>query len=319
MSGCDLLCFGEALIDFFPEHPGSLLQDCERFVRHAGGAPTNVAIGASQLGARVRLVSAVGDDPFGIFLRRFIVEAGIVADSVLVDPNRCTGLTFVAVASDGSRRFLSARVESAIGNFHSQNLLLSWFDSVKIVHLGSATLATEPSRSATFRTVELATQVGAIVSVDLNWRPHLWPDPRAAKPLIRALLQGADLVKISDDELDPLFGTVDPVEGAAKVLALGPSVVVVTLGAKGSQLYARNQCVAQPAPNVKVVDSTGAGDGFCAGMLTSLLEALGPGHGTARQAFFALDLSALQRSTARGNEIGSHVVTAMGATTALLR
>ena len=315
----ELVCLGEALIDFFPERPGLALEDCERFVRHVGGAPTNVAIGAARLGAAVRLISAVGDDPFGVFLRRSLAAEGVATDAVRIDPARRTGLTFVAVASDGARRFLSVRVQSAIDNLPPDWLEPAWFARGAILHLGTATLAAEPCRSTSLAAVARAREAGMIVSVDINWRPHLWPDPTAAMPLVRQLLASADLVKISDDEL-PLFGAVDPALGASAIGALGPSVVVVTLGAAGSRLYARGDALAQPAPTVEVVDATGAGDGFCAGMLSVLLGELArAGEGSWRDRLARLPLSTLASATERGNQIGAQVVTALGATAAIRR
>lgn len=313
--GVELICLGEALIDFFPERPGISLYDCERYVRHVGGAPTNVAIGAARLGARVRLCSAVGDDPFGEFLRDAAAREGIAVDAVRIDRERRTGITFVEVAADGARKFLSVRVQSAIDNLPPSWLQPAWFDAAKILHLGSATLAAEPARSATFAAVAMARAAGVVVSVDLNWRPHLWPDPCAAQPLIRQLLASADLVKISDDELAPIFATDDPDTGAAAIAALGASVVVVTFGPKGSRLYARGQRLDQPAPRVTTVDATGAGDGFCAGMLSELVNHL---DHSPKAGFDALPFAALAEATARGNEIGAQVVTALGATTAIL-
>lgn len=312
-----IVCFGEALIDFFPETTGQPLEDCERFVRHVGGAPTNVALGAARLGARVRLISAVGDDPFGVFLRRALDHDGVLTDSLLIDPTRRTGLTFVAVARDGSRRFLSVRVQSAIDNFAPTSLREEWLDGATLVHVGSATLAVEPSRSTTMRLVQQARARGIAVAVDLNWRPHLWADPAAAQPLVRELLARADLVKIADDELEPLFATADPDAGAAAIAALGPGIVVVTLGPGGSRLYARGACVAQPAPVVTVVDATGAGDGFWAGVLSTLDARLPSSQ--SRAALAALELATLSAATARGNQIGALVVTQLGATTAVRR
>ncbi len=313
MKSLDVLCFGEALIDFFGT-PGVPLGECETFTRHLGGAPTNVAIGLGRLGVRVGMMTLVGQDEFGEFVRRKLAEEGVDIASVGVHAQGRTGITFVAVAKNGDRSFSSFRHQSTDQMIAPDLLDRDRIASAQVVHLGSSTLAREPARSATLRMVEVARKAGCIVSCDPNWRAHLWPDPSEAKALLPQLLAGCDIVKLSDDELEPLVGITDVERAADRVRGLGPSVVVVTQGAGGARFFSGKGTGDVPAPVVDMIDATGAGDGFVAGFLSALVPQFSAG--TRPIDLTESDLAAACR---RGNEIGSQVVTAVGATTAIGR
>jgi fructokinase len=188
----------------------------------------------------------------------------------------------------------------------------------RLLHVGSSTLSREPARAATWKAIEAAKQAGRLVSSDPNWRPHLWEDPREASPMLRRLLEACDIVKISDDELQPLVGTTEVESAAGELHGLGVSLVVITLGARGCY-FSRQRSGERVAgyvagEHVIVVDTTGAGDAFMAGLLSSLMPLLADGRQVG-------DLSAdeAQRACARGNHLGALVVTRLGATSALPR
>jgi fructokinase len=150
------------------------------------------------------------------------------------------------------------------------------------------------------------------VSCDPNWRAHLWENPAEAAPMLQALVAQCDIVKISDDELAPLTGVVDPEAGAQKLRTLGPSLVVVTLGARGCYVDHASGRDWLPGERVEVVDTTGAGDGFVAGLLATLAPSFRAGKRTAE-----LSLDEVRAACSNGNKVGAAVVTQLGATTAL--
>jgi fructokinase len=147
---------------------------------------------------------------------------------------------------------------------------------------------------------------GCLISTDPNWRPHLWEDPPSARPILERLLSLADVVKVSDDELQPLTGSDDVEAGARRIRAMGPSLVVVTLGARGCWFDGPSASGHVPGEPVEVVDTTGAGDGFCAGLWSVLLDG-------------GWEAAEWARACAFGNHVGARVVTALGAQSALPR
>jgi len=319
----DVVVFGEALVDMFAERPGTALEEADRFVRHLGGAPANVAIGLARQGVATALCTLVGNDAFGRFVTRALSDEGVLIDCVGQHKSARTGVTFVATA-DGERRFLFYRHPSAdmlISPEHvdSQPLRIR---RGRLFHFGSSTLAREPSRSATLCGLALFSESRPrrLVSCDVNLRPHLWSEIKEAPPLLRKLLADCDIVKLVSEELPLLYGTERPEEAAAKLRQQGATIVVVTMGAAGAYLdcpAGQSYFAAEP---VRVVDSTGAGDAFTAGLLASLLAQLeGPGRDDLRERLRGLELSQIKRAVLHANHLGALACTAVGATTSVPR
>jgi fructokinase len=272
----DVLCFGEALVDFFPERPGIPLEDCERFERHLGGAPCNVAVGLARLGVRVGLQTRVGRDAFGTFVTRRLAEEGVDVSRIRVDPSAKTGVTFVAVAADGGRSFLFFRHPSADQCVPVDDVDPTTIVAARVLHVGSSTLAKEPARAATWRAIAAARAAGRIVSCDPNWRAHLWEGESASE--LHRLLAVSDVLKISDDECVPILGAAVPDEDGAFLDAAdtvrqrsGAALVTLTRGPKGCVWSTANGHGVERGTPVRAVDSTGAGDAFVAGLWSALL------------------------------------------------
>jgi len=314
----DVLSFGEALVDFFPEKPGVPLVDCEVFHRHLGGAPCNVAVALARQGVRVGLMTLVGPDDFGAFVRARLEAEGIDVRGVGVHRTAKTGVTFVAVGAQGERSFLFFRHPSADQMIADHDVDPELVARARILHVGSSTLAREPCRAATWKAIDSAKRAGRLVSTDPNWRAHLWADPREAPAMLKRLLQSCDIVKISDDELEPLVGTTDVEQAARELRQLGVTLPVITLGARGCYFQlgqlGKQACGWVPGERVPVVDTTGAGDAFMAGLLAGILPLLAQGKRLAE-----LTVEQMTRACARGNELGAQVVTRLGATSALPR
>jgi fructokinase len=312
MRDLDVLSFGEALVDFFPERPGIALAECDVFHRQLGGAPANVAVGLARLGAKVGLMTLVGPDAFGTFVRDRLAAEGIDVSGVGVHRTAKTGVTFVAVGAHGERSFLFFRHPSADQMIAAHDVDEAILQRARVLHVGSSTLAREPSRAATLKALTAAKRAGCLISTDPNWRAHLWENPAEAAPMLQSLVAQCDLVKISDDELAPLTGVTDPEAGAKKLRALGPALVVVTLGARGCYVEHAAGCDWLAGERVDVVDTTGAGDGFVAGMLATLAPLFRDGKRPAD-----LTLDEIREACRNGNKIGAAVVTKLGATSGL--
>jgi fructokinase len=308
----DVLCFGEALIDFFPAPPGLPLAEVDVFHRHLGGALANVAVGLGRLGRRVGLMTQVGRDEFGVFLRRRLAAEGVDVSALGVHPHARTGVTFVTLGPGGERSFLSLRYPSADQQVPPEAVDPQAVARACILHLGSSTLAREPARASTWKALAAARAAGRLVSVDVNLRLHLWDDRATALQLVRELVAQADLVKVAEDELEPLLGTGDAVAGARALRALGPELVVVTLGAAGAYFEAPAGADTVPGLVVQAVDATGAGDAFVAGLLAHLAPLCQAGR-----RLVDLDLTELRTGCTLGNRMGAAAVTALGATAGL--
>jgi fructokinase len=308
----DVLVFGEALVDFFPERPGIPLVECDVFQRQLGGAPANVAVGLARLGVRVSLMTLVGPDAFGTFVRDRLAAEGVDVRGVGVHRTAKTGVTFVAVGAHGERSFLFFRHPSADQMIAEHDVDEALLARAHVVHVGSSTLSREPARAATLKAIATARRAGCLISSDPNWRAHLWENPAEAAPMLQALVAQCDIVKVSDDELAPLTGVTDAEEGAARLRALGCPLVVVTLGARGCYVETATGRDWLPGERVDVVDTTGAGDGFVAGLLATLVPRFRAGRRPAE-----LDFAEVREACRLGNKIGAAVVTKLGATTGL--
>ena len=269
----DVAALGELLIDF--THNGASAQGNPFYEANPGGAPCNVLAMLAKLGKRTAFIGKVGDDQFGHFLRQVGLEAGISMDGLVVNTHSHTTLAFVKTAENGDRDFSFYRDPGADALLTPDEVPEDIIARSKIFHFGSLSLTGEPVRSATQKAVALARAEGCILSFDPNLRPPLWSSLEQAREQINWGLAQCDVLKISDDELLFLTGECDFDAGAAKLNAQFPNLqlVNVTAGAQGSISYYQGLRVFQPGLSLGgVIETTGAGDTFCACVLNFLLE-----------------------------------------------
>lgn len=269
----DVAALGELLIDF--THNGASAQGNPFYEANPGGAPCNVLAMLAKLGKQTAFIGKVGDDQFGHFLRQVGLEAGISMDGLVVDTHSHTTLAFVKTAENGDRDFSFYRDPGADALLTPDEVPEDIIARSKIFHFGSLSLTGEPVRSATQKAVALARAEGCILSFDPNLRPPLWSSLEQAREQINWGLAQCDVLKISDDELLFLTGERDFDAGAAKLNAQFPNLqlVNVTAGAQGSISYYQGLRVFQPGLSLGgVIETTGAGDTFCACVLNFLLE-----------------------------------------------
>jgi sugar/nucleoside kinase (ribokinase family) len=267
----DVAAIGELLIDFTPA--GLSGQGRHLFEQNPGGAPANVLACLSRLGHRTALISKVGDDPFGHFLRDELAKAGVSTRGLVVSGACHTTLAFVHLDAQGDRSFSFYRNPGADVLLQTSELSYNLIDDCQIFHFGSVSLTADPAREATLAAVRYAAGQGKFISYDPNLRLPLWPGPEPARSQILQAMPLADLVKVSSEELLFLTGDSDMSQGAACLLERYElQMVLVTLGPRGA--YARNgRCEAwSPAYDVRTVDTTGAGDAFTGAFLHQLLQ-----------------------------------------------
>lgn len=269
----DVVALGELLVDFTCN--GTSPQGNPFYEANPGGAPCNVLAMLSKLGKRTAFIGKVGNDQFGHLLRQAGLEAGISMDSLVMDAHSHTTLAFVKTAENGDRDFSFYRDPGADTLLTPGEVPEDVIAGAKIFHFGSLSLTGEPVRSATQKAVALARAAGDMISFDPNLRPPLWSSLEQAREQILWGLAQCDVLKISDDELLFLTGDTDFDAGAAKLMAQFPNLQLVnmTAGAKGSIAYCQGFRVFQPGLSLGgVIETTGAGDTFCACVLNFLLE-----------------------------------------------
>lgn len=265
---------GELLIDFVALESGVTVGEASGFVKAPGGAPANVAVAVARLGMKAAFLTQVGDDPFGHHLETVLREAGVDTSAIRFSKQARTMLAFVSLAADGERSFVFYRHPSADMLYKPEDVDMAVIDRSALLHFGSITLIDEPARSATLFAVEHARRMQKLISYDPNLRLSLWPSVEAAREGMRLGLPYAHILKLSDEELEFLTGGHDP----APLWNMYPDlrVIAVTHGARGAALYTRTSQVFVAGFSITAVDTTGAGDGFVAGLLVQILEHGGP-------------------------------------------
>jgi fructokinase len=267
----DAVCLGELLIDFVPTVTGTSLVDAPAFRKAPGGAPANVAVGLSRLGATAAFMGKVGDDAFGHFLADTLAAHGVDVGPLLFTTEALTALAFVSLRADGEREFMFYRHPSADMLFTPEDVDVDLIRRAKLLHFGSIALIDEPCRSATLRAVTIAHDAGLHVSYDPNLRLALWRDTEAAKAGMMLGWSKADIIKASEDELEFLTGETDPVRAGRRLWHERLRLLVVTRGLKGCVYLTPDFEGVVAGLSVKAVDATGAGDAFVAGLLQGFL------------------------------------------------
>nr|UPT51584.1 FRK2 [Morinda citrifolia] len=268
-----IVSFGEMLIDFVPTVSGVSLAEAPGFLKAPGGAPANVAIAVARLGGKASFVGKLGDDEFGHMLAGILKENGVCGDGITFDKGARTALAFVTLRSDGEREFMFYRNPSADMLLTPDELNLELIRSAKVFHYGSISLIVEPCRSAHLRAMEVAKEAGALLSYDPNLRLPLWPSAKEAKEQILSIWEKADVIKVSDVELEFLTGS-DKIDDESAMSLWHPNLklLLVTLGENGCNYYTKNFHGSVAAFHVNTVDTTGAGDSFVGALLTNIVD-----------------------------------------------
>ena len=266
----DVVALGELLIDF-----ACLNTDGEGYptmAAHPGGAPANFLAALTKFGAKTALLGKVGTDAFGKLLLGTLEKAGIETRGLIATDDVFTTLAFVTFDEHGDRAFSFARKPGADTCLSFEEVDLSLIDEAKVFHFGTLSLTDDPARTATQKCVAYAKSKGKLITYDPNLRIPLWKDLDVAKEQLLWGLAQADVVKISDEEVEFLFG-LGVKEGAQHILDnYGVKLVFVTCGADGC--WFQNKQAQGHVPSlsgIKVIDTCGAGDIFGGSAVWKLL------------------------------------------------
>ena len=267
----DVTALGELLIDFTMVSADG--EGYPTMAAHPGGAPANFLAALAKYGKKTALLGKVGTDAFGRLLRETLAGAGIETRGLVAADDVFTTLAFVTLDASGDREFSFSRKPGADTCIRFEGLDLSLIDEARAFHFGTLSLTDEPARSTTQQAVAYAKAHGKLITYDPNLRKPLWKDLDEAKTQMLWGLQHADVVKISDEEVEFLFG-LNPQDGAAHILKeFGVKLVFVTCGPDGC--FFKNAQASGQVPGmsgIRVVDTTGAGDIFGGSAVYRLLE-----------------------------------------------
>ena len=271
----DLLAVGELLVDLISTEPADSLATAARFERYQGGSPANIAVNVARLGGRSAVMARVGDDALGAFLRETLAAAGVQTAAVQTDPDAHTSLVLVARTEvtpdflpmrDADFRLDPADLEGTVAR-------------ARAVHTSTWPLSRAPARRCAARAIHLAHTQSKLTSLDPNYTPRIWPDRREAIAVLEEILPSVTITKPSQDDAARLFGeTLPPHAVIRRFHAMGPAIVLFTMGAEGMILSANGEATHIPARPLEVADATGAGDAFWSGFLMAHLDGLSPVH-----------------------------------------
>lgn len=266
----DVIALGEMLIDFTPyglSEDGNYL-----FQRNAGGGTANLIVSISRLGKSAAFIGKVGRDEFGVFLKDTMDSNKVNIDNLRFSEDVNTTLAFVQLDKNGDRRFSFYRNPGADTTLTADEINFDLIKQARVFQFGSLLMTNEPSRSAVVAATGFAKENGLLIAYDPNLRPSLWKSLQEAKEQMQTGIRLADIVKVSDEELEFITGTKDIDEGIKRLSKQGISIILITLGEKGCIYSYKGGKGKVDAFKVRAVDTTGAGDGFFGAVLSKLSE-----------------------------------------------
>ena len=284
--GYDLLTMGRSSIDLYANDVGAPFEEIESFASYVGGSPTNISVGAQRLGLRAALLTALGEDPVGDFIQRFLDEEGVATQFIPRKAGRRTSAVVLGIEPPDKFPLVYYRDNCADIALTIDDVLAAPIDGVQAFEFAGTNLSGEPSRSATLFAAEQAEQAGAEVVFDIDFRPDQWHDARAFGVAVRSALRSVDVLVGTQDEIKAaMLASPDQValthsqvsdahvEGDLDaaidgLLALGPTALVEKRGREGARIHRPGQsAIDAPGFPVDVHNILGAGDAFAAGFL----------------------------------------------------
>lgn len=260
-----ILSVGEILADMI----GQKEDGVTTFKAFCGGAPFNLAVNAKQSGAKVGFVGRVGNDVIGRFVLCEAQKAHLERLDIQIDAERNTTIAFVTL-TDGERDFAFNRHDTADFNIDFDDIDFESYENLEIVHLGSLMLSEQKGREFAEKIANKASELGAKLSFDMNFRKDIYKNFEDAKRAYAPFVERADIIKFSDDELTDYTGISDMDEAAKSVLKKD-KLLLVTLGKSGSAYYYNDlKGIVPSISGVKCVDTTGAGDAFFGAFLANI-------------------------------------------------
>ena len=273
----DLITMGRVSVDLYPQQIGVHLAEVRTFAKSLGGSATNVSVAAARLGVRAAVITKVGDDPFGPYVRDALRGFDVDPRWVGTHPTLRTPIVFCEIFPPDDFPLLFYREPKAPDmTLAVDELDLDAIRSARVFWTTGTGLSAEPSRAATLAALEARHGGDGITVHDLDHRPQFWPDETAAGRWARAALSHATVAVGNRDEVEVAVGTRDPHEASAALLDLGVQVAIVKQGPAGVLVRTAGGVVEVPPVEVEVVNGLGAGDAFGGALVYGLLQGWEP-------------------------------------------
>ncbi|CAM4515939.1 5-dehydro-2-deoxygluconokinase [Nocardia ninae] len=271
MTGLEALTIGRVGVDLYPQQSGVGLAEVESFAKFLGGTATNVAVAAARLGRRSAVLTKVGPDGFGDYVRTALANFGVSADYVGTAPDLLTPVVFCELKPPADPPLLFYRAPIAPDLTLTEDEV-PWdvVDSVPLLWVTGTGVSAEPGRSTQRRILERRNRHGHTV-LDLDYRPMFWPDVDTAGAEIGWMVDHVNVVVGNRAEVQVAVGTADPDEAADRLLARGVRLAVIKRGAEGVLVATEYERWTVPPCRVEVVCGLGAGDGFGGALIHGLL------------------------------------------------
>lgn len=282
----DLVNMGRSSLDLYSNDVGTPFVNISSFAAYVGGSPTNICVGATRLGLKTALLTAVGDDPVGDFILHFLTNEGIDTRFIPRKAGYRSSAVVLGIEPPDKFPLVFYRDHCADIQLNISDVLAAPITDCRVFQFAGTNLSQEPSRSATLFAAELARRSGAKVVLDVDFRPNQWHDPRAFGVAVRAALRLVDVVIGTDDEINAAMltdvghmslthsqqsdtrvrGNTD--DAIRIMLASGPSALVQKVGAEGARVHLPDGTViAAPGFPVDIYNILGAGDAFGGGFI----------------------------------------------------
>lgn len=258
-----ILCIGEMLIDFTPV-PGLV----NSYTANPGGAPANVAVSLSRNGIDTGFLGKLGNDDFGRLLVKTLKENNVEVLCPALTDEATTTLAFVTLDDTGDRSFTFARKPGADMLLNEDDVKSVNIEDYDMIHAGSVSQSGAPEKDAVLLALKTAKDKGKLVSFDINYRDKIWSEEACMAEVKKAIVY-VDLLKISEEELT-FVGGEDNIPNYMKENDI--AVIVLTRGGDGARIFFGGERIDIPAMKVEVKDTTGAGDAYWGGFLSSLLR-----------------------------------------------
>jgi len=268
----DLITMGRVGVDLYPEQLDVGLADVRTFAKFLGGSATNVAVAAARLGEHSAVITKVGDDPFGPYVRRALEGFGVDPCWVGTHPTLRTPIVFCEIHPPDDFPLLFYREPTAPDmTIEPGELDLDEIRAARVFWTTGTGLSAEPSRAATIVALEARDGGGGITIHDLDHRPMFWSDESEAGVWAREALRHATVAVGNRDEVEVAVGTRDPFEASAALLDLGVEIAIVKQGPDGVLARTADGVVEVPPVRLDVVNGLGAGDAFGGALVHALL------------------------------------------------
>lgn len=270
--GYEVLTIGRSGVDLYPLQIDVGLEDVTSFGKFLGGSPTNVAVAAARHGRRAAVITGVGDDPFGVYVRRQMRDLGVDDSFVVVDPTLHTPITFCEIHPPDDFPLWFYREPSAPDlQVTPADIPADAVAAADLFWLTVTGLSVEPSRSAHHAALDARGKRSHTV-LDLDYRPTLWADEATASAAVGDVLGQVTVAVGNREECAMAIGETEPERAADALLAAGVELAVVKMGPRGVLAATAEERVVVEASRVEVVNGLGAGDGFGGALCHGLLS-----------------------------------------------